>query len=70
MSSVVVSIPGDSVQWGPVQDLPDEQGACFQPGVVMQGKKPVLLLYVCWLEDPALVPVVSNVDGRHAGPRD
>lgn len=67
MSAIVMSVPADRMDWGPLQK---GAGWCFQTAQIFEADRLLFQITVQWPGLAPTVPVVSVVDNRHGGPRD
>ena len=68
MSMVVLTLPADRIEWGPVQ--PVAGLSCFQTGKVYVGDTAVCHLTLQWPTPEPSLAVLCNNNPRHAGPHD
>lgn len=70
MSSAVITIPCDRVEWGPLTPLMN--GGCVQVGSIFQGPglQPVCSVTLHWPTPTPQVPALCRWEPRHAGERD
>lgn len=67
MSAVVLQVPADRVEWGPLHSVGN---TCWQQGACFQGDELVCQLTVQWPAALPVVPVLCATQGRHGGPQD
>lgn len=68
MSTLLLSIPADAVQWGDVQHV--GQHSCMQTAKVLLSGETVCHVTLQWPGAQPTVPVLSAMQERHAGPQD
>jgi hypothetical protein len=68
MSQLVITVPADTAEWGPLKAVGAQGG--MQTCLVQQAGKTVCQVTVVWPTLPPSVPMVTRIEGRHGGSRD